>query len=1186
MDIEIRLGTPTDYITLCAERYLYRGLDMPTPVDGATRRVVAGELQIVGSSPDDLWGARQAVQHMLERAWDAFRQRLPATERVSLQLKLGTTGWTYADVVSGTLGEFEHHPTGISAYCTLTLTCLPLLRTDAVTAENLLVAPCDPTTAAWTRTNVTATADVATAPDGSLTAARLRETVATGTHEVRQQITKPATPGQYTGSVYVKPDGRTAVALYLADSGGTNGAYAGFSLVGAGSLLYPPGVSGSGFSGPAATITDAGGGWYRVWLTATSNADTGLRLYAQCHNGASTSYAGDTGKGLLVWGAQLEEGATAGLLLVPTTYPDTVVAENVVPAYWVDDIPESDPIDPDNLTPSATTNIWDTFNSSVGTTTKPGTATTGTAYGFWETTATAAHYAYIKTTGSPSYGATVATGVNTLGIYLRAYGSSTQSRVLFSGNAVNEGYYVTVDFSAGTVSSPTLRGGSGYSGASSEIIALSGGWFWVRITQTMNATSTAGVYVTYRDSSAGTSYAGNTNYGVRVYAPQIVAGAVIDKPTAMIPGHEVPEVVTPATTTATGRQAGAYLWPVPGDAEALYRLELADESTTVAVNRVHVGGWSGARVRLDSGRPFTLLDAAEGASVSTGGLTQVGMWVPAISPDGTWRTIGTIDDTSGLPPGRYDAIARVRDTSVNMSPPTLAPLITSGSVYATQIARKAREIDPDGASVTLTDIPQTRPGSTLILMAQAMCQIGTWGDPDTSATVTGGGLTWSSLIPTAPPKNFGRFQAWIVQDAPASIGSSLTVTWSRSIARGQAAVTLIEVTGVSATSLDKVVLDVLDYRTGLDLESGTATLTPAEAGGIAISAGLGWNDWANPFTMPTTDGTAWYSVSSLMSGAIYARSIPTTSPISSRWRKVQVIGMFPDPAPEGWLNALVLLKAAVPTGSSIGTGQWSVVVTAISADGVESLPSSRQAASVVSSGSAVTVSWDPPQNGTAAKYRVYRNRGSGWGYVEVNAPKTAYTFRSETGLTSVSPPTSTSPMAALRLAVSPPSGRTLAVGRSTSAGRANGIWEIVPLGAVTVPPVASGEGPMPDGWQLHVQARNSATYPVQCNGLWLLAVDDGQAQAWRVRQNATIPRDWVLDTSRDELTTAVLLDGTDDAGQVALVPGALTIRPGGGAHLSVRADVVDGVSDLVGADLRVTRVQVTPRWRYLAPGGG
>ena len=88
-----------------------------------------------------------------------------------------------------------------------------------------------------------------------------------------------------------------------------------------------------------------------------------------------------------------------------------------------------------------------------------------------------------------------------------------------------------------------------------------------------------------------------------------------------------------------------------------------------------------------------------------------------------------------------------------------------------------------------------------------------------------------------------------------------------------------------------------------------------------------------------------------------------------------------------------------------------------------------------------------------------------------------------------------------------------------------------------------------------------------------------------MRQNATIPRDWVLDTSRDELTTAVLLDGTDDAGQVALVPGALTIRPGGGAHLSVRADVVDGASDLVGADLRVRRVLVTPRWRYLAPGG-
>lgn len=1142
---------------------------------------------LLASTPANLWAARREIERVLKQAREAARDRLPASQRVELSIQDNDEGWTYADVRGGIISpdSWELFPDGRHAYCTIVLSCLPLLRSESVQAQNLLAAACDPENTAWTLTNITATSNDAIAPDGSQTAATLRETSATGMHELVQGIAKPAESAPYTLSVYVKADGRSAVSLYLADGSGTNGAYVGFDVA-AGYRLYPANVTGAGFSAPDASIEPVGDGWYRCILTATSNADDALRAYVQCHNGSGTSYAGNASLGLLVWGVQVEESDRAGLLLVPEMLPDTVTAERTIPGNVIPDSDEIDTIDPDNLIASATSaTIWDTFQANILTANEPVNAPSGPARAGRETTTTSAHYVYIKNGASPAT-ATVSAGVNTLGIYLRS--SATYPipacRLLFSGNDQTEGYYVTVDFVNGTVSAPVLRGGSGYSGASSEIIALDGGWFWVRITQTMPATTKAGCYITMRDANAGSSYTGNGQDTVCFYAPQIVAGATIDKPAPAVVGYEEESTVIPAETIATGKQAGAYIWPIPGDADALYRVELEDASTTAAVNRVHIGAWQG---RLGEGQPFCLLNAVEGSSVSTGGLTQVGTWVPGTVTDDTWRSIGVIDSTCNLPDGRYDVIARVRDTAPNISAPTLTSVAATGSIYAQQIARETHKLNPDNTSLTLPIPAPTRQGSTLVLMAQAIGPPAAWGTAQMSATVTNGGdLTWSNLFTSGPATTLGKAQAWIVQNA-APVGSEVTVQWSRSPNENTVTLSLIEIVGAASSSLDTTDTDYLDSRTSADLESGTASATPSVAGGLALSFGGGWNDWANPFTQPIIDSGEWYSVSSLTSGSIYARPIPTTDAIEARWRKIPVVGMFPDPIEEGWYVLLALFKAEASSGSSIGTGQWSVQVTAITADGVESLPSDRLVAQVVSSGAAVSVAWDAPENGTPAKYRIYRNRGTGWGYFETSdASATSYVFTTEAGITAGSPPTQTSTIAALRLAVSPASGATIAVGRSTSVRRANGIWEPIALGSISLPPVTPGEGTMPDGWQVHIQARNEAAYPVECNGFWLVSSDDGQVQAWRPRLNGTEPRQWIVDTARDELTTAVLMDGASDAGQLALVPGVLTLRSDGGAHISVRPDIADGVSDLVNADLRITRVLVTPRHHYLSGGGG
>lgn len=1125
---------------------------------------------LLASTPASLWAARREIERVLKQAREAARDRLTASQRVSLSIQDDDEGWTYADVRGGTIppDSWELFPDGRHAYCTIVLSCLPLLRTDAVQAQNLLDWPCDPTQTAWTKTNVTATSNDATAPDSSETAATLRETTATGTHGLQQSVTKAAESQALTASVYVLADGRDRVRLSLMS--GVNGARATYRLD-TGVVSTAAATTGSGWSGASASIVAVAGGWYRVSLTATSDTTTTATLVIDLDNGSGTSYAGNASLGALLWGAQIEQGSTAGLLLVPEMLPDTVTGERIIPGDVIPDAAETYADDPDDLL----TSTW-TVSQSTETLSQADPAGGTQARRFVANTNANVHY--VRTSQ-----ATVSAGANTAAIYLKKYGSSSGIvRVLFSGLNDSTGYVVSVDLDNGTVTSPTLVGGSGYSAPSSEIIVLSGGWVWVRITQSMSATSSASVYITYRDNNPSFSYTGSSAYGVYTWHQQLVAGATIDKPTPFTPGHEEDPTVIPAETIATGKQGGAYVWPVPGDADALYRVELDDASTTAAVNRVHIGAWQG---RLSEGAPFALLDAVEGSSVSTGGLTQVGTWVPGISTDDTWRTIGVVDSTCNLPDGRYDVIARVRDAAQNISAPSLTSVATTGSIYARQVARVSHKLDPDHNSLTVPIAEPTQQGSTLVLFAQAIGPPAAWGSAQMTASITnGGGLTWTSLFTSGPAETLGKAQAWYVANA-APIGTQVTVHWSRDPNVNTVTVSLIEIVGAATSPLDTTDTDYQDSRTSADLESGVASATPTATGGLALSFGGGWNDWANPFTQPLIDYDQWYSVSSLTSGSIYARPIATLDPVEAKWHKVPVVGMFPDPIAEGWYVLLALFKAAASSGSSIGTGQWSVQVTAITADGVESLPSDRLVTQVVSSGSAVSVAWVAPENGTAAKYRVYRNRGTGWGYIDTaDGTATSYTFTSESSVTLGSPPTQTSTVAALRIAVSPASGTTLAIGRSTSVRRANGIWEPVALGSITLPPVTPGESTMPDGWQVHVQARNVATYPVECNGLWLVSSDDGQVQAWRPRLNGAEPRQWIVDTPRDELTTAALMDGAVDAGQLVLVPGVLTLRSGGGAHISVRPDIADGVSDLVNADLRITRVLVTPRHHYLDGG--
>jgi len=152
-------------------------------------------------------------------------------------------------------------------------------------------------------------------------------------HYIEGEYSKDSSSIDYTFSAYVKSSELTKISLRILGATGEQNARINFDT--ATEILDSGGASSgvyidSGFS-------DVGNGWYRVYLTATSNTDSSIRVQVLLYNGTANSYIGDGVSGLYVRGLQLVEG------LSPLPYNETVsstntnlllYSESISNAYW------------------------------------------------------------------------------------------------------------------------------------------------------------------------------------------------------------------------------------------------------------------------------------------------------------------------------------------------------------------------------------------------------------------------------------------------------------------------------------------------------------------------------------------------------------------------------------------------------------------------------------------------------------------------------------------------------------------------------------------------------------------------------------------------------------------------------------------------------------------------------------
>lgn len=202
----------------------------------------------------------------------------------------------------------------------ITLECLGFLTEEART--NLFLYSEQFDNAAWTKSAVTISPNVGTAPDGVVSADKLipdNAATLSGSFFRNTTILTVVASTTYAVTLFTSANGFNRCRLYVVDSANTaNNSAITVSLVDGSVVTSAAAGNFTLVAAPVATLH--GAGMYRVTLVFTTGAGV-TGLYARVYAQDSVATVGDGVSGINIWGSQLEKGS------LPSSYiPTTTVA--------------------------------------------------------------------------------------------------------------------------------------------------------------------------------------------------------------------------------------------------------------------------------------------------------------------------------------------------------------------------------------------------------------------------------------------------------------------------------------------------------------------------------------------------------------------------------------------------------------------------------------------------------------------------------------------------------------------------------------------------------------------------------------------------------------------------------------------------------------------------------------------
>jgi len=387
----------------------------------------------------------------------------------------------------------------------------------------------------------TVSADSTAAPDGSTTADLIIKSTGVSSSSVCYKLFTGAISTAYCGSIYLKAGGYSKVQVYFGNTGFNSTNYGGtFDLA--------AGTTNTILNGSTVTITSVGNGWYRITVTATSDADGGNYVFAITLLDASyiANFTGDGTSGIYLWGAQVELGSAA-TAYVATGATTSININNFAQRTIASGIEYvSGSFDEVSYSPnggtgqigfngvSTTTNLltysqdfskstyWGTTNATVFPNYIAAPDGSNTANFLQETvTATALNHNFINNTALGKISGVNLSNPYTFSIFAKAKERTSFQLVCQSWTTFNK-YYAYNFTLAGAGSSTFAFNTVGSTIVSATITLIGDGWYRCSLNGvTLNSTDTTVAMITHMISGGSTSYIGDGTSGMYFWGAQI-----------------------------------------------------------------------------------------------------------------------------------------------------------------------------------------------------------------------------------------------------------------------------------------------------------------------------------------------------------------------------------------------------------------------------------------------------------------------------------------------------------------------------------------------------------------------------------------------------------------------------------------------------------------------------------------